>query len=373
MSDRFVVATRKGLFTFARKSGKAGEWSVARTDFLGDNVSMVLHDVRDGRLHAALDHGHFGVKMHRADEAKRDWQELPAPAYPPKPEGLEENDMWGRPLPWSTVRVWALETGGPAAPGVLWCGTIPGGLFKSSNGGDTWEIVGALWHHPDRPKWMGGGADLPGLHHICVDPRSPNTIRAGVSTGGVWQSDDGGASWNVRGEGLRAEYVPPEHTHHPMYQDVHALVQSRGDPDRLWIQHHNGVFLSPDSGATWREVTNVPVSTFGFAVRVHPRDGKTAWFVPAINDQKRIPDGGRFVVTRTQDAGATFEVLNRGLPAEHAYDIVFRHGLDLDREGRRLVMGSSTGSVWVSEDAGESWTCAAGRLPPVYCVRFLDQ
>ncbi len=371
MSDRFVVATRKGLFTFAKRNTGVDRWAVDCTDFLGDNVSMALHDPRDGTLHAALDHGHFGVKMHRAVEATRDWQELPAPAYPERPEGLVENDMWGRPLPWSTVRVWALVTGATDQPGVLWCGTIPGGLFRSNDGGDSWQIVEALWHHPDRPKWMGGGADLPGLHAIQVDPRSPSTVRVGVSTGGMWQTDDGGATWRVKGSGLRAEYVPPEDAGNPLTQDVHALAQCRAAPDVLWIQHHNGQFRSTDGGATWTEITNVPVSTFGFAVAAHPRDGETAWFVPAINDQRRIPEGGKFVVTRTQDGGKSFEVLNKGLPADHAYDIVYRHGLDIDGEGRRLVMGSTTGSVFVSEDAGESWTCAADRLPPVYCVRFL--
>lgn len=371
MSNRFLVATRKGLFTFERTGGGAQPWQITHTDFFGDNVSMVLHDARHGHIHAALDHGHFGVKMHRADEATRTWEELAAPAYPPRPEGLEENDMWGRPLPWSTVRVWALETGGHDAPGTLWCGTIPGGLFKSEDSGATWRIVESLWHHPDRPKWMAGGADLPALHAILVDPRKSATVRVGVSTGGMWQTDDGGQSWRVRGTGLRAEYVPPEHTHHPMYQDIHALAQCPGEPDRLWIQHHNGIFHSEDGGETWREITDVSVSTFGFAVKVHPRDGKTAWFVPAIKDEKRVPADGRFVVTRTRDGGKSFETLSQGLPQQHAYDLVYRHALDIDETGNRLVMGSTTGGVWVSEDGGDTWCEAAGRLPPVYCVRFM--
>jgi hypothetical protein len=372
MSDRFVAATRKGLFTFARTGQGTERWVVTRTDFLGDNVSMVLSDSRAGHIHAALDHGHFGVKVHRASEAARDWQELTAPTYPPKPEDLVENDMWGRPLPWSTVRIWALEAAGSDAPGVLWCGTIPGGLFKSSDAGDSWSIVAPLWHDPLRSKWMGGGADLPGIHSISIDPRSSDTVRIGISTGGMWQTDDGGATWACRAKGIRADYLPPEQQFEPNMQDVHRLAQCRDAPDVLWVQHHNGIFRSTDGGANWSEITGVPVSTFGFAVVAHPHDSETAWFVPAINDQRRIPEGGRFAVTRTQDGGKSFEVLDRGLPADHAYDIVYRHGLDIDGEGRRLVMGSTTGAVWVSEDAGETWQCAASRLPPVYCVRFLS-
>jgi hypothetical protein len=125
MSDQMLVATRKGLFTVERTGG--GHWTIARRDFMGDNVSVVLADPRDGRRYAALDHGHFGVKLHRSAGPDEPWEEVAAPAYPPKPEGVEELDMWGRPLPWSTVRIWALEAGGADEPGVLWCGTLPGG------------------------------------------------------------------------------------------------------------------------------------------------------------------------------------------------------------------------------------------------------
>ena len=104
------------------------------------------------------------------------WQEIAAPVYPPKPEGLEENDMWGRPLAWSTTRIWALAAGGPDEPGVIWCGTLPGGLFRSNDHGASWEMVRSLWDHPKRKQWMGGGADLPGIHSICVDPRNSRRV-----------------------------------------------------------------------------------------------------------------------------------------------------------------------------------------------------
>jgi hypothetical protein len=365
MSDRLLVSTRKGLFRLARG---AGGWEIVGVDFLGDNVSMAMADRRDGRLYAALDHGHFGVKMHRS--SGDGWEEMPAPAYPPKPEGLEENDMWGRPLPWSTVRVWALEPGGPSEPGVLWCGTLPGGLFRSFDHGASWQMVRSLWDHPKRPQWMGGGADLPGLHSICIHPSNPREVVVAVSTGGLWATEDGGETWAQRGEGMRAEHVPPEMTHDPIAQDVHRLVSCPAAPDRMWVQHHNGIFVSSDGGRTFREITDVPPSSFGFTVAVHPRDPDTAWFVPEIKDEKRIPVGGRLVVTRTRDGGRSFEVLTGGLPQQHAYDVVYRHGLDIDETGERLAMGSTTGGLWVSETAGDSWTCVSHTLPPVYAVRF---
>jgi photosystem II stability/assembly factor-like uncharacterized protein len=141
-----------------------------------------------------LDHGHFGVKLHRLTATG--WEEIAAPVYPSKPDGYEEHDMWGRPLQWSTARIWALEAGGPDEPGVLWCGTQPGGLFRSTDHGESWQMIRALWDHPKRKQWMGGGADLPGIHSICVDPRNSKRVWIAVSTGGIWFTEDGGDSWS---------------------------------------------------------------------------------------------------------------------------------------------------------------------------------
>jgi len=364
MSDKLLVSTRKGLFTICRN----GDWRIAAVDFLGDNVSIALADPRDGRCYAALDHGHFGVKLHRSTATG--WEEIAAPVYPPQPEGSEERDMWGRPLKWSTARIWALEAGGRDEPGVIWCGTQPGGLFRSTDHGQSWEMTRALWDHPKRKQWLGGGADLPGIHSICVDPRDSKCVSLAVSTGGIWFTEDGGEHWTQRGEGMRAEHVPPELTHDPIAQDVHCLAQCPAAPHRMWVQHHNGIFVSSDEGRTFAEITDVEPSTFGFAVAVHPRDPDTAWFVPQIKDEKRIPSGGKLVVTRTHDGGKSFETLTAGLPQSHAYDVVYRHSLALDKSGERLAFGSTTGGLWVSEDQGDSWACVTHTLPPVYAVRF---
>jgi hypothetical protein len=308
--------------------------------------------------------------MHRARDGGA-YEEIATPTYPEKPADVEELDMWGRPLPWSTVKIWALEAGGADEPGLLWCGTIPGGLFRSHDGGDTWEFMRNLWDEPRRKKWMGGGADLPGIHTICVDPRDARTVRLGVSTGGVWTTRDGGKTWDCYGEGMRAEYVPPELTFDPLNQDVHRMAQSPASPEELWVQHHNGIFHSTDCGRRWREITIAGPSTFGFAVAAHPRQPSTAWFVPAIKDEKRIPVDGKLVVTRTRDGGATFEVLGRGLPQENAFDLVYRHGLDVDETGAALAIGSTTGGLWVSCDEGDSWQCVSTNLPPIHAVRFV--
>jgi hypothetical protein len=365
MTDTLLVSTRKGLFTVSRR---AGCWEITRGDFLGDNVSITLTDQRDGRHYVALDHGHFGVKLHRS--TANGWEEIAVPTYPPKPEGYEENDMWGRPLNWSTARVWALKAGGPEEPGVIWCGTLPGGLFRSTDHGTSWEICRSLWDHPKRKQWMGGGADLPGIHSVCVDPGNSKRVWIAVSTGGIWFTEDSGATWTQRGEGMRAEHVPPELTHDPIAQDVHRLVQCPAASYRMWVQHHNGIFVSSDEGKTFSEISGVEPSTFGFAVVVHPREPDTAWFVPEIKDERRIPRDGKLVVTRTRDGGKSFDVLTEGLPQSHAYDVIYRHSLALSDCGERLALGSTTGGLWVSENQGDSWTCVTHTLPPIYAVSF---
>lgn len=366
MPNRAFISTRKGLFTIAPTNGK---WSVTDAHFVGDNSPMVFFDRRDGAVYCALDHGHFGGKMHRSDDGGSNWKEVAVPKYPEKPAGSPpEVDYFGKEIPWSLKLIWALEAGG--TPGELWCGTLPGGLFRSTDRGDSWEINRPLWDHPDRKLWMGGGADQPGIHSICLDPRSPTTLMLGVSTGGCWRTRDNGASWEIASQGMRAEYVPPEKQYDPVSQDAHRIVQCPSAPDVLWCQHHNGIFRTTDSGRKWEEITTDRPGKSGFAVVVHPHDGDTAWFIPMVKDEKRYPPDGALVVLKTRDGGRSFEQLRTGLPQRHNYDLVFRHCMDIDSTGNLLVFGSTTGNVYVSENGGAAWQKLDEHLPPVYAVRM---
>jgi hypothetical protein len=359
MSDRFFVGTRKGLFELARRKGA---WDVVEAKFLGDPVSAVLAD-RDGKVYAALDLGHFGAKLWCRDRTDT-WTELAAPAYPPKPDDAADD-----PHPWSLGRIWGLEPGGVA--GRLWAGTMPGGLFRSDDGGASWSLNEPLWRMPERKQWGSvAGGEQPGISSVLVDPRNPDDIRLGISTAGVWASTDAGISWRLINKGLYAEYMPPEQRENPLAQDVHQLARCAARPEVMWCQHHNGVFRSEDAGATWRDLTAIRPSKFGFAVAAHPRDPNTAWFVPAVKDEQRIPVDGKVVVARTRDGGKSFEVLNKGLPQRHAYDLVWRHALAVDDTGERLAFGSTSGGLWISEDGGDSWAMPDLRLPPVAAVRF---
>jgi photosystem II stability/assembly factor-like uncharacterized protein len=367
MTDTLLISTRKGLFEVRRHSSG---WTVQRASFIGDNVTLALVDDRDGCWYAALDHGHFGAKLHRSEDDGESWVEIAVPEYPPKPEG-EDDGQDGRPVPWALQRIWALATGGADRPGELWAGTIPGGLFRSRDQGQSWSLVESLWRHPDRKRWFGGGADLPGIHSVLVDPRDSRRVLVGVSCGGVWETTDDGETWTVRATGMRANYMPPEQVDDPVIQDPHRVVACASNFDRLWAQHHCGIWRSRDGARSWTEIKQAGPSTFGFAVAVHPREPDTAYFVPAISDQHRVPVDGSVVVTRTRDGGESFDVLRNGLPQNHAYDLVFRHALDIDRNGELLAMGSTTGNVWISEDAGDHFITVSTHLPPVHAVCFV--
>lgn len=368
MSDRILACTRKGLFVLERGAACNEPWRIARTAFLGDNVANALADPRDGSWYAVLDLGHFGNKLHRSDDEGCSWQECAVPAYA---EGDEVVMGDGKPAQPATLRLlWTLEAGGADEPGRLWAGTIPGGLFRSDDRGASWTLVRGLWDRPERHGWFGGGYDFPGIHSICVDPRDPRRLLVAISTGGVWRSEDGGETWAQTAQGMRAAYLPPEQAYEPNVQDVHRLVQCRAAPEHCWAQHHNGVFRSTRGGGDWQEITTLRPSAFGFAVAVHPHDPDTAWFVPAIKDEKRYPMDARLVVARTRDGGASFEVLRHGLPQQDAYDLVYRHGLAVDGSGECLVFGSTTGGMWTSDDGGDRWHLLPARLPPVLAVAF---
>ncbi len=357
-----MVATRKGLFELARQQDG---WQIGASSFLGEPVSMVLHDRRDGATYAALNLGHFGCKLHRRDAGGDAWTEIAVPAYPPQPESLTDA------VEWKLQMIWSLAAGGNDQPGVLWAGTLPGGLFRSNDRGDTWQLVRALWDAPQRQEWFGGGYDVPGIHSICVDPRDSNTVLVGVSCGGAWITRNGGDSWALSAKGMSANYMPPERAEDEAIQDPHLIVRCAGVPDVLWCQHHNGIWRSRDGGAFWQRIhPQGGLPDFGFAVAAHPDDPNTAWFVPAVADQQRIPVDAALAVTRTRDGGDSLTALRQGLPQQQCYDLVYRHGLVVADDGKTLLMASTTGSLWVSEDSGEQWQQLSANLPPIYAVRF---
>lgn len=396
IGDVLWAATRKGLFKLVPDDGPIGKtmrlWRIAQLSFIGQPVTMILPDPRDGSLYAALNLGHFGVKLHRSDDAGNSWTEVAVPVYPkaedngtpsaaaaggsPEPAAPEPTSsssdapVSSPPAGPALKQIWSLEAAGPAAADGLWCGTLPGGLFFSADRGASWSLNTPLWEVPGRKDWFGGGYDTPGIHSICVDPRDSQHVLVAVSSAGVWRTRDGGRSWSQTAHGMIADYMPPQRRDDPHIQDPHRMVQCPGEPDSFWVQHHNGVFKSSNCAERWERIETIRPSGFGFGVAVHPDDAQTAWFVPAIKDELRVPVDGRLVVARTSDGGRTCEVFSDGLPQDHCYDLVYRHALEINSGGNLLAIGSTTGNLWISAAAGESWQQIPHHLPPIYALRF---
>lgn len=367
MADRLLVATRKGLFTLNRKAHKGkGRWSVSGVAFLGDPVVNVLPRVGDGNIVASLRLGHFGAKLRQSRDG-REWTDIATPAFPKAEDSPQEATKDATKKALALYQVWTLESGGTANE--IWAGCIPAGLFHSKDGGASWQLNEALWSRPERTEWFGGGYDDAGIHSILVDPADARRVTIGISCGGVWRSEDGGSSWALAAQGMFADFMPPERKYDQNIQDPHRLAACRAAPNVLWCQHHNAAFHSDDGARQWQTITPQP-SVFGFAVAAHPADPKTAWFVPAVKDECRVPVDGQLVVARTKDGGRSFEMLREGLPQKHSYDLIYRHGLDVDESGQCLAMGSTTGGLWISESAGDEWDCVSTTLPPIYAVRF---
>lgn len=392
MSDRILLGTRKGVVILDR--GAAG-WRPRAIAHPGISVSYAARDPRDGTLWAAMDHAHWGPKLARSRDDGATWQNLTDLAYPKGARFIEQHlptpdqdPSAVRPTTYkdaTLLKVWVLAFGGPGQPGTIHAGTLPGGLFTSRDGGDTWELNHPLWNHESRGgdlfagdatsknQWSGTpaaiayGEFVPGIHSIVVDPRDPDHILVGVSSAGVVETTDGGKTWRGRNRGMLNDYLPSPEAE--WGHDPHFIAQCPGQPDRLWQQNHCGVFTSEDGAETWRRVSSPDVAVhFGFPIAVDERDGRTAWVVPAKGDDQRMAVDAGLFVARTKDGGATWQSFRDGLPQENAYDVVYRHALDAS--GGRVCFGSTTGNVYVSEDGGETWQCLGHHFPPVHSVRF---
>ncbi|NKB32237.1 MAG: exo-alpha-sialidase [Pseudomonadales bacterium] len=355
MSKQCWIGTRKGLIKAEQSSDNS--WSLSPPIFPGEPVSIVLPDNGSGAMFAALNLGHFGPKLHRSVDGGQSWQECNPPSFPKSETGEGK----------SVELIWIMEFG---ADNALLAGTVPAGLFRSMDQGDSWEFLSSLNESPGSEEWFGGGFDEPGIHSIHVDPRDANKLTIAIFCGGVWYSEDNGVSWTNKAHGMRAEYVPPEQQGNVNTQDPHRLLACPADPDRLWVQHHNGIFRFDESDGIWQEIHDVNPSNFGFALAVHPHDKDTAWFVPAVKDERRIPVDLKLVVNRTRDGGKSFEALDKGLPQNHSYDLVYRHCLEVDDSGQSLLMGSTSGNLWSSADGGDSWSAISTNLADIYCVKF---
>jgi len=362
MTKKLLLGTRKGLLILGQQNG---DWHVESEQIPGVPVSYAMRDHRNDTLWACLDHGHWGGKLHCSQDGGQTWEEMPAPKYPEgatRPPDDEE--------PASTTYLWIIQPGGDDQPQRLYLGTEPGGLFQTDDGGESFHLVETLWNQTSRNNWMGGGRDHPGLCSIVVDPRNSEHITIGISVGGVYETRDGGKTWEGRNKGLIAEYLPNPNAE--FGHDPHFMIASPSNPDVLWQQNHCGVFRSVDAGCNWENISQKEEASvkFGFPIALDANDENTAWVIPAESDEQRIPVDRALFVARTEDGGKTWQQLRDGLPQENCYGIVFRHALDI--AGDTLVFGTTAGNVYLSENRGDSWRCIVSNLAVVYSARFFD-
>jgi len=354
-----LVGTSKGLFALTADAGRT-TWTTTGPWFRGEEIYAAALDTRNGRtrLLVGATSGHWGPSVYRSDDLGATWVE-------PEPDTLRFPEETGA----AVDRVWQLKPAPDSAnqPDVVYAGVEPAALFRSEDGGVTFSLDRGLWDHEHRPQWQPGGGGLC-LHTIIPDPAGGPRMAVAISAAGFYRTLDG-RTWEAANSGIKAPFLPeptPE-----FGQCVHKVDFHPSQPDTLFLQHHWGVYRSDDYGGTWTEIgaDDLP-STFGFPIVADPNRPETAYVLPLEGDFFRCTPDGRLRVYRTADGGKTFEALGNGLPQDNAYLTVLRDAFAADAlDPAGLYLGTRTGDVFGSPDAGESWQELARHLPPVLCVK----
>ncbi len=354
MTVLLAVGTGKGLF-LARSENDRKSWEVSGPHFPMTGVYGVHLDTtgRTPRLLASVTSSHYGPTVAVSEDLGASWTE-------PEQAPIAFPDDTGA----SLERVWQFSV---AADGRVYAGTQPSALFVSDDGGRHFEIVRALWDHPHREKWAAGFGGQ-AIHTVLPHPSDPASMLVAMSTGGVYRSEDGGASWTARNSGIQATFMPdpfPE-----FGQCVHKVARDATDPSRLYAQNHHGVYRSDDGGGAWTSIAEGLPSDFGFPIVAHPSRARTVYNFPLTADAMRFPTDHRCRVYRSADAGDTWEALTEGLPDGPFYPSVLRDAMTADdADPAGIYFGTRSGEVFASRDEGDSWSQVAAHLPDVLCVR----
>jgi photosystem II stability/assembly factor-like uncharacterized protein len=343
-----LVGTRKGLFVLEGEPGSPFE--VTARAFDGEPVEYALRDPRSGRVLVSVSSPFYGPKVFYTDDPAGEWEQA---------SGVE--------LPDVLERIWVLVPG--EADGVIYAGGDPGVLFESRDGGASFRVNQGLLRHPSRPRWQPGAGGLC-LHSIATWPGEPDRLAIGISAAGVWLTDDGGASWHSGNEGIVARYLPEDPPETEMALCVHRIRRAPLRPERLFLQFHGGVYRSDDAGASWNDIAPGLPSDFGFPIAIDPADPDSAYVIPLVADVDRVTPDGRVRVYETRDAGESWTPRGDGLPSRNAYLTILREAFDSHGEGEALELyfGATSGAVFGSADAGATWFDVAGYLPPVASV-----
>jgi hypothetical protein len=345
-----MVGTAKGLFLL-RGDGDKKSWSMTGPHFAGRAVYSAFLDQRKNRneMWAGPVSWHFGAELVRSTDMGETWDE-------PENRRIKMPKTSGK----SLENIWQIAPGGNEDS--LYVGVAPAALFESHDRGETFKLNKGLWGHPHRKKWSPGFGGLC-LHTIVTDKKNPNDIKIAISTGGVYQTSDGGEKWQVTNTGVKAYFLPNQY---PEFgQCVHKIARHPRKKNTYFLQNHHGVYRSRDGATTWQEIETGLPSNFGFGLTVS--DSGSVFIVPLDSDGKRFTCDGKLRVYRTRDDGASWQPLTKGLPQKNAYEVILRDSVA--SSGDSVFFGTKNGKLFGSMDDGDSWKMIEGSLPEITCVK----
>ena len=363
-SVRALVGTRKGAFIL-EADGKRDRWDVRGPYFAGWELYHLKGSPADPqRLYASQSSSWFGQLVQRSDDGGQTWSPV---GNQFDYDGVPGTHQWydGTPHPWAFARVWHLEPS-LGDPDTVYAGVEDAALFRSSDGGQTWHELSGLRGHGSGPHWQPGAGGM-GLHTVILDPSDAQRIFVAISAAGAFRSDDGGRTWQPINRGLHSEGIPDPHAE--VGHCVHRIAMHRARPHVLYMQKHWDVMRSDDGGDSWREVSGNLPSDFGFPIDVHAHEPDTVYVVPIKSDSEHFPPEGKLRVYRSRSGGNEWEALTNGLPQRDCYVNVLRDAMAVDSlDDCGIYFGTTGGQVYVSPDAGDTWSPIVRDLPPVLSV-----
>jgi photosystem II stability/assembly factor-like uncharacterized protein len=363
-SVRVLVGTRKGAFILTA-DGRRDQWTVSGPHFAGwELYHLKGSPVDPNRIYAAQGSGWFGQLMQRSDDGGKTWQPVGNKfVYDGVPGTHQHFD--GTPRPWEFTRVWHVEPS-LTDPETVYAGVQDAALFKTTDGGQTWNELSGLRKHGTGPNWSPGAGGLC-LHTILIDPSNQSRMFVAISAAGAFRTDDAGATWKPINKGLKSDQIPDPDAE--IGHCVHRLAQHRSRPDTLFMQKHWDVMRSDNGGDSWREVSGNLPTDFGFAIDVHAHEPETIYVVPIKSDSEHFPMDGQLRVYRSRTGGNEWEPLTKGLPQKDCYVNVLRDAMAVDAlDSCGIYFGTTGGQVYGSPDGGDTWSALVRDLPPVLSV-----
>jgi photosystem II stability/assembly factor-like uncharacterized protein len=361
---RVLVGTRKGAFVLT-SDARRERWDIGGPHFGGWEIYHVKGSPADPtRLYASQSSGWFGQVMQRSNDGGETWEPV---GNRFEYDGIPGTHQWydGTPHPWKFARVWHLEPS-LTDPDTVYAGVEDAALFRSIDGGQTWQELSGLRGHDSGPSWQPGAGGMC-LHTILLDPSDSGRIFVAISAAGVFRTDDAGKSWRPVNRGLRSDGIPDPAAE--VGHCVHRIAMHRSRPDVLFMQKHWDVMRSDDAGESWHEVSGDLPTDFGFPIEVHAHEPDTIYVVPIKSDSEHYPPDGKLRVYRSRTGGNEWEALTKGLPQSDCYVNVLRDAMAVDSlDSCGVYFGTTGGQVYASADAGDSWAPIVRDLPPVLSV-----